>query len=71
MTSTRHKLNWQSINCCIPGIFFKCAAGVSWTEHRVCRFAVKSSFADRCMHYNVSADGLCDCLDAQTALVKN
>jgi len=71
MTSTRHKLNLNTFNCCIPGIFFKCAAGVTWAEHVVCRFAIKSSFEDKCMYYNVSTDGNCDCMDAQIALVEN
>ncbi len=65
MTSTRHQLNLKSINCCIPGLLSKCGAGVTWAEHRVCRFAIKSSFADKCMYYNESTDGHCDCLDAQ------
>jgi hypothetical protein len=66
MKSTRHELNLQSLNCCIPGLLSKCSAGETWGEHRVCKFAIKSSFAVRCMHYNVSTDGHCDCLAAQT-----
>ena len=65
MTSTRHKLNLQSINFCIPGLLSKCSAGVTWKEHRVCRFAIKSRFADRCMYYSESIDGHCGCLAAQ------
>ena len=71
MASTRHKLKLQSINCCIPGLLFKCAAGVTWAEHRVCRFAQKSRIADICMYYNVTKDGNCDCMDAQIALVED
>ena len=74
MTSTRHKLNLQSLNCCIHGLLSKCSAGETWREHRVCKYAIKSGFAVRCMHYNVSTDGHCDCLAAQTeamAIVEN
>ena len=66
MTSTRHKLNLQLINCCIPDLLSKCGAGVIWTEQSVCQFAIKSSFVDRCMYYNESIDGHCGCLAAQT-----
>jgi len=66
MTSTRHKLNLNTINCCIPGLLSKCGAGVTWAEQSDCRFAIKSSFADKCMYYNEPTDRHCDCLDAQT-----
>jgi len=65
MTSTPQQLNLQPVNCCIPGLLSKCGAGVSWGEHRDCRFAIKSSFADKCMYYNEATDRHCDCLDAQ------
>jgi hypothetical protein len=71
MTSTGHGLNLQSVNCCIPGLLFKCAAGVTWAEHSVCRFSKNSSFSDRCLYYNEATDGNCDCMDAQIALVEN
>ena len=66
MTSTRHELNMQSINCCIPGLLSKCSAGVNWVEHRVCKYAIKSSFSDRCMYYYEPTDSHCGCLAAQT-----
>ena len=66
MTSTRHKQNLQFINCCIPGLLSKCAAGLTWAEHSVCEYAIKSSFVDRCMYFNESIDGHCGCLPAQT-----
>ena len=65
MASTGPKLNLLSINCCIPGLLSKCAAGVTWTEHRVCKFAIKTSFADRCMYYVESMHGHCSCPAAQ------
>ena len=66
MTSTHHELNLQSINCCIPGLLSKCSAGVTWAEHIACDYARKSSFVERCMYFNKSIDGHCDCLAAQT-----
>ena len=65
MTSTRHKLNLNSINYCMSGLLSKCSAGATWTEHKVCAFAIKSSFADRCMFYVESMDGHCSCPAAQ------
>ena len=70
MTSTRLNLNLKSINCCITGIISKCSAGVTWAEHKVCMYAIKASYADRCMYYNAALEGHCDCLDAQKAPVK-
>jgi hypothetical protein len=64
-TSTRHQLNLRPINYCIPGLFSKCGAGATWEEHRLCRFAIKLSFSSKCIYYNESMDGHCDCLDAQ------
>ena len=43
MESTQHQLKADTINCCIPGLLFKCGAGVIWAEHRICRFAKKSN----------------------------
>jgi hypothetical protein len=71
MISTGHRLNLNTINCCIPGLLFKCGAGVNWSEHEICRFAVKSSLEDKCIYYNVSKEGICGCMDAQIALVEN
>ena len=55
----------KSINYCIPGILSKCSAGISWTEHRICKFAVKSDYANKCMYFIESRDGHCDCPEAQ------
>ena len=65
MTSTQQKINLKPINYCVPGLLSKCGAGITWAEHRLCRFAVKSSFANKCMYYNQSMYGHCDSLDAQ------
>ena len=65
MTSRRHHFNLKAINYCIPGLLSNCGAGKKWSEHKVCRFAIKSSFANKCMYYNGSMGGHCDCLDAQ------
>ena len=65
MTSTRHQLNLKPINYCRPGLLSKCGAGTTWVEQGACRFAIKSKFANKCMYYNESLDGHCDCLDAQ------
>jgi hypothetical protein len=65
MTSTRHQINLEPINYCVPGLLSKCGAGKAWAEHKFCRFAIKSSFSNKCMHYIHSMDGHCDCLDAQ------
>jgi hypothetical protein len=65
MTATRHQLSLKPVNYCIPGLLSRCGAGKTWPEHRLCRFAVKSDFANKCMYYNVSMDGHCDCLAAQ------
>jgi len=64
-SSTRHQLNFESINSCISGLLSKCGAGTTWAEHKVCRFAVVSNFCNKCMYYIGSMDGHCDCLDAQ------
>jgi hypothetical protein len=61
MTSTRNNLNIKSINYCIPGIISMCSAGVNWVEHRVCKFALESSIADRCRFYIEATDGVCSC----------
>ena len=65
MTATRHQLNLRPINYCISGLLSKCGAGSKWEEHRLCRFAIKSSFSSKCMYYNEAMDMHCDCLDAQ------
>jgi hypothetical protein len=65
MTTTRNKTNLKPINYCVPGLLSKCGAGTTWAEHKLCRFAVKSTFSNKCMHYIQAMDGHCDCLDAQ------
>jgi hypothetical protein len=65
MASTRFQLNMKLINYCKPGLFSKCEAGKTWPEHRLCRFATKSRFSNKCMYYNALMDGHCDCLAAQ------
>ncbi len=63
--SNRHQPYLKPNNFCVPGILSKCGAGIIWTEHRHCRFAKKSKFSNRCMHYIEAIDGHCDCIDAQ------
>jgi hypothetical protein len=65
MTSNRRQLNLIPLNYCVPGLFSKCGAGTTWGEQRACMFAIKSNLANKCMYYNESMDGHCDCLDAQ------
>ncbi|UCD78927.1 MAG: hypothetical protein JSW26_26585 [Desulfobacterales bacterium] len=65
MTSTRYQLNMKPVNYCVPGMLSKCGAGKTWLEHRLCRFAIKSDFVNKCMYYNGFMDEHCDCLDAQ------
>jgi hypothetical protein len=69
MTSTRHQLDFKPVNHCIRGLFSKCGAGNTLLEHRLCRFAIKSEFSNKCMYYNESMNGHCDCLDAQKEAV--
>lgn len=52
-----------TINYCKPDIMSVCTAGTIWSDHIRCKYAIKSKFADRCMH-NVM-DGHCDSLEAQ------
>jgi hypothetical protein len=61
----RPQPNLRPVNFCIPGILSKCGAGTTWLGHRHCRFAHKSEFSDRCMHYIEAIDGHCDCVNAQ------
>jgi hypothetical protein len=43
----------------------RCGAGPGVINQRACKFFKRSSAGDRCMHYCVSLDGHCDCVDAQ------
>jgi hypothetical protein len=63
--SAKYQQNLQKVNYCIPGILSKCSAGKMWDEQRVCKYAIKSDFANKCMYFIESIDGHCDCLDAQ------
>lgn len=63
--SGESRQNLKSINYCIPGILSKCSGGISWAEQKVCKFAIKSDYANKCMHFIESIDGHCDCPDAQ------
>ena len=58
-----------SVNYCIPGTMSRCSAGLIWNEQKKCKYAIKSSFSDRCMHYIESLYGHCDSVDAQRGLV--
>ena len=57
-----------SVNYCIPGTMSRCSAGLIWNEQKKCKYAIKSSFSDRCMHYIESMYGHCDSVDAQRGL---
>ena len=64
-SSIRHQPNLKPLNFCVSGILSKCGAGTTWSGHRNCRFANKSEFSNKCMHYIEAIDGHCDCVDAQ------
>jgi len=64
-SSIRHQPNLKIVNFCVPGILSKCAAGKTWADHRLCRFAVKAEFSNKCIHYVEEIEGHCDCIDAQ------
>ena len=49
--SAESRQHLKTVNYCIPGLLSKCSAGISWTEHRVCKFAVKSDYANKCMFF--------------------
>jgi hypothetical protein len=70
MTSTQQQNNYKPINYCVPGLLSKCGAGTTWAEQRLCMFAIKSSFANKCMYYNHTMNGHCDSLDAQKDAIK-
>ncbi len=57
-----------SVNYCIPGAMSRCSAGLIWQEQKKCRYAIKSTVSDRCMHYIESINGHCDSVDAQREL---
>jgi hypothetical protein len=63
--SAKYQQNFEKVNYCIPGILSKCSAITSWAEQRLCKFAIKSDYANKCMYFIESIDGHCDCLDAQ------
>ena len=57
-----------SVNYCIPGTMSRCSAGLIWQEQQKCKYAIKSTVSDRCMHYVESIYGHCDSVDAQRGL---
>jgi hypothetical protein len=57
-----------SVNYCIPGTMSRCSAGLLWQEQKKCKYAIKSTGSDRCMHYVESIDGHCDSVNAQRGL---
>jgi hypothetical protein len=61
----KYQQNLQKVNYCIPGILSKCSAGTSWADQMLCKFSIKSDYANKCMYFIESMDGHCDGLDAQ------
>jgi len=57
-----------SVNYCIPGTMSRCSAGLIWQEQKKCKYAIKATVSDRCMHFIESIDGHCDSVDAQRGL---
>lgn len=57
-----------SVNYCIPGTMSRCSAGLIWQDQKKCKYAIKSSLSDRCMHYIESLYGHCDSVNAQRGL---
>ena len=57
-----------TVNYCIPGVMSRCSAGLIWREQKRCKYAVKSTVSDRCMHYIRSLNDHCDSVDAQRGL---
>jgi hypothetical protein len=57
------KLVYQ--NYCISGFMSRCGAGPLWIEQQQCKYYVKSTVRNRCMHYIESLNGHCDSADAQ------
>jgi len=57
-----------SVNYCVPGIMSRCSAGLIWQEQKKCKYAIKSSVSDRCMHYIGSIYDHCDSVAAQRGL---
>lgn len=65
LSPQKNRQKLRTANFCIPGILSKCSAGITWTEHRYCKFAIKSEYSNKCMYFIESIDGHCDSLDAQ------
>jgi len=57
-----------SVNYCVPGIMSRCSAGLIWQEQKKCKYAIKSSVSDRCMHYIGPIYDHCDSVAAQRGL---
>ena len=60
--------NLVSVNYCIPGFMSRCSAGLIWQDQKKCKYAIKSTVKDRCMHFVESIDGHCDSVHAQRKL---
>ena len=55
------------VNFCKQEIMSVCSAGNKWAgEHARCKYAIKASYSDRCMHFVL--DGNCDSVKAQRNL---
>lgn len=57
-----------SVNYCIPGVMSRCSAGLTWHKQKRCKYAIKSTLSDRCMHYISALNGHCDSVNAQRGL---
>jgi hypothetical protein len=57
-----------SVNYCIPGTMSRCSAGLIWQEQKKCKYAIKSTVSDRCMHYIGSIYSHCDSVAAQRGI---
>ncbi|MDJ0819131.1 MAG: hypothetical protein QNJ58_23170 [Desulfobacterales bacterium] len=64
----QHCAELANVNYCIPGVMSRCSAGLIWQDQRRCKYAIKSTVSDRCMHYITSLNGHCDSVDAQRGL---
>ena len=65
LISAKAQQNLEKTNYCIPDILSKCSAGTSWNEQKICKYAIKSDYSNKCMYFIESIDGHCDCMDAQ------
>ena len=61
----------ELLNFCVPGALSHCSAGTTWADQQNCRFAQKSAYNNRCIHYIESIGGHCDCVEAQWEIQKS